>query len=113
MAKYKPNESFRKYVKSKSIVAVGYYDEVKSVNLDYLLASWVDTTQEYKESFSDNYPYASDHFQVMVIEMDDPRNEQGGILYRVLDEFRCCRHLKVWIEGELVDDDEIRKMIGA
>lgn len=114
MAKYQPNKSFQKYLESKSIVAVGYYDEVKRVNLDYLLAAWIDITQEYTgELFSDRYPYASDHFQVLVIGRDDPRNEQGGIVYKVVDEFRYCHHLKIWSDGELLDNDEIREIIGA
>ncbi len=110
MTKYKPNKTLRTWLESKSVVAIGYYDQVKAVNLDYLLACWVDITVEQKETLEDNYPYAADHTQVMVIEKDDPRNEQGGILQKVVSEFRHCPHLKIWSEGEVVEEQLIQEI---
>jgi hypothetical protein len=112
MSKYKPNNSFRAYLTSKAVVAIGYYDKVKQINLNSLMATWIDTRED-GNSFSDKYPYAADHIQVEIVDYDDPRNEQGGILYQVADNFRNCQHLKIWVQGELIDNDEIHEMIGA
>jgi hypothetical protein len=111
MPKYKSNKPLRNWLKSKSVVAAGYFDEVKGVNLEFLLASWVDTTEEYKESFADNYPSAADYFQVAVVDKDDPRLEQPGILLRVLRDFRYCQHLKVRSDGELMNREEVAEII--
>jgi hypothetical protein len=111
MGKYKPNEAFRSWLESKSVVAIGYFDKVKRVNLDYLLANWIDVTQEYGESFSDHYPYAADHLQVTIVEKDDPRLEEPGIMFQVLEDFRYCHHIKVWSDGELIDERKVREVI--
>lgn len=111
MGRYKPNQAFRNWVESKSVVAIGYYDEVKQINLDYLLANWIDITQEYKESFSDHYPYAGDHLEIKIVEKDDPRLEEPGIMFKVLEDFRHCHHIKVWSDGEPMDEEVVREII--
>lgn len=110
MSKYKPSKTFRTWLESKSVVVVGYFDWVNGVNLDFLLAGWIDATQD-GEAFSDCYPHAADYFQVTVIEKSDPRLEQPGILLRVLDDYRYCKHLKVWSDGEEMDSKDVSEIL--
>ncbi len=111
MPRYKLSKALRSWLANKSVVIAGYCDEVKFVNLDYLLATWIDTTEENMENFGDNYPCAADYFQVSVVEKNDPRLEEPGILLRVLNDFRHFPHLKVWSDGEVMDDEDVCKVI--
>jgi hypothetical protein len=106
MTKHKFSKSLRNWLDSKSVVVAGYFDDVKGVNLSYLLESWVET-MHLNDAFACDHPYAADYFQVAVVDKDDPRLEQPGILLKVLNDFRHCRHLKVWSGGELMDSQEI------
>lgn len=111
MTKYKPNAALRRFLDSKPVVVAGYFDDsVKQVNLDSLLGTWFDATQD-NETLSDRCPYASDHFQVAVVEADDPRLEKPGILLHILRDFRHAPHLKVWSDGELLDEQELVEML--
>lgn len=106
---YKGNKIFKAFLESKSIVIVGYFDKVGKVNLSSLLAIWIDVTQD-NGSFSDHYPFAADYFQVTILEKEDPRNEEAGILLRLLHDYRYCDHVQVWIEGEPLDDNELNEI---
>jgi hypothetical protein len=113
MIKYKPDRTFRKWIESKAVVVAGYFDEVVNININSLLAIWIDGGKNPKESFSDQYPHAADYFQVTVVEKDDPRLEEPGVLLRILKDYRYCHHLKVWSDGELLDDLEVHEILVA
>lgn len=112
MSKYKPNDTFYNWIESKSVVVVGYFDDkVKAIGLNHLLSSWIYVKEDYGESFSEHYPHAADHFQVTVVEKDDPRLEQPGIILRLLEDFCYCPHLKVWSDGEVMSEKEVSEVI--
>ncbi len=90
----------QKWLDKHSVVIAGYFDDVKAVDLIQLIRFWLDG------DFAKYYPYAADHFQILVTPEQDSRQ-----LPELLRDFKYCCHLRVWIHGEEVPKDEIEKYL--
>jgi hypothetical protein len=102
---HRPDKSLRRWLESKPVVIAGYFDDVKGANLRYLLTAWVEMG---RDSFSDQYPEAADHFMVLVVEKGDPRLDKPGILLQILNDFCDAYHLRVWLEGDLMSESDVQ-----
>lgn len=86
----------QKFLDTLPLVVVGYFDDVQGVNLQYLLALHLDADLE-------DYP-ACDHFQVRIITHSDDNRR----LVDILKEFQRCPHIKAWVFGDSISEQEIK-----
>ncbi|WP_341531819.1 hypothetical protein WKK05_38085 (plasmid) [Nostoc sp. UHCC 0302] len=90
----------KRWIQKQPLVIAGYFDDVKGVNLVHLIGLWLDG------DFAEYYPYAADHFQILVVDEDDDRS-----LKKLLKDFRYCHYLKIWVRGEEISALEIKEFL--